>query len=73
MGGGCHPAREIGFEGALVDVASAGFAGFVEDAVGEEGVGGVDDAVYAVFPDCAAVCLGLVSWMLEKEVGKKRT
>lgn len=48
-----HPAREVGFEGALVDVAFAvGFAGdFAHDvAGGEEDVEAVDDVLEAGFP-----------------------
>ena len=46
LDGGCHPAREVGFEGALVGVAAAvGFAGdFAHDVVvGEEVIEALDD------------------------------
>jgi hypothetical protein len=58
--GGCgEPAGIVGFEGALVDVAfSVYFAAFGHDVVYEELFAGADEVVDAVFPDCAAVCLG---------------
>ena len=46
LGGGCHPAGEVGFEGALVGVAATvGFAGdFAHDVVvGEEVIEALDD------------------------------
>lgn len=58
--GGCHPAREVGFEtvhvGGAREFRLAGY--FVGNVGGEEGVQcGGDEAVQAGFPDFAAVGL----------------
>lgn len=64
LGGGCHPAGEVGFEGALVGVAATvGFAGdFAHDVVvGEEVIEGLDDVFDTGFPGIGLACLGFVS------------
>ena len=60
--GGCgEPASEVGFEGALVNVAfTRSFAAFVHNTFVEEYGGSVEEAGYVFFPDCAAICLVLL-------------
>lgn len=56
---GCgEPAGQVGFEGALIDVAfSRGFAGFVHDVVDEEFLGCCGETVYCCSPFLVAVGL----------------
>lgn len=60
LDGGCHPAGEVGFEGALIGVAAAvGFAGdFAHDVVvGEEVIEAFDDVFDAGSPIIGLACL----------------
>ena len=68
--GGCHPAGEVGFEGALVGVAAAvGFAGdFAHDVVvGEEELEAFDDVFYAGSPGVGLASLGCELVKIKKE------
>lgn len=57
LGASSHGAQEIGFEGALVDVAEAEFAAFVEDVVEVEVFAGGQEAVNPGFPEGGAIGL----------------
>jgi hypothetical protein len=71
LGSGCHPAREIGFEGFLVLVAGDMlFADVFRDAVGEEIEGYcVQEAECSAAPDGVFGLLGL-EYVYVREEGR---